>query len=304
MPTLKTKIDEKEVLLFLQKNIDPQITSLEFLKGGEMSQAFSYASSEKDYVIRLYKNDEAFKKDKFAYDNYSSVKLSIPKVYEIGKFSETLYYCISSLIKGTILDLLSFELQGKMIDKELDIMHAIHNTKVVGNGYGWWDENGNGTYTSWNNYILHKKDEIYSNWEMLYKNSFLEKEMIDIIYQEINKLVAFLPENRYLVHADLGWSNEISDNTNITGVFDWGNSVYGDFLYDVSFKHFWSSDSQFLQRYLDSLDKNEFNLKHVEERTRCYLLHIGLGVLGFFAESGQKDKYDKNKKRIEGLLSI
>lgn len=304
MSTLKTKINQEEVLSFLQKKIDPQITSLEFLTGGEMSQAFGFKSKNKEYVIRFFKWDDTFKKDKFAHDNYSSDKLPIPKVYEIGKYSDELFYCISSRAKEITLDLLSPELQIKMMDEEIKLMHALHSTKVICHGYGWWDENGNGTYASWKDYILHKKDEIYSNWEVLYGKSFLEKEIIEDTYLKINELTIFLPEDRYLVHADLGWSNEISDETRITGVLDWGNSVYGDFLYDVSFKHFWSSDSNFLEKYLHSLDANNYNLENSRERIKCYLLHVGVGVLGFFAESSQKEKYDKAQKRVEGLLSI
>ncbi|MBP7832306.1 MAG: aminoglycoside phosphotransferase family protein [Candidatus Levybacteria bacterium] len=304
MSTLKTKINQEEVLSFLQKEIDPQIDSVEFLTGGEMSQAFGFKSKNKEYVIRFFKWDDAFRKDKFAHDNYSSDKLPIPKVYEIDKYSNELFYCISSRAKGIVLDLLSPGLQIKMMDEEIKLMHAIHKTKVVGSGYGWWDENGNGMHGSWRDYVLYKKDEVYSNWEALYKNSFLKKEIIEKIYLRISQLTTFLPEDRYLVHADLGWSNEISDNTNITGVLDWGNSVYGDFLYDISFKHYWSSDSNFLEKYLHSVDRNYFNLDNADERIRCYMLHIGLGVLGFFALSNQKEKYDKAQKRVEGLLSI
>jgi len=304
MSTVKTKITNSDALGFLKKQASSEISRFEHIAGGEWSQAFGFSNQGADYIIRFNKDDDAFKKDKFAHDNYSSLDVPIPKILEIGSYSDELFYCISKRAEGVPLDLLSWDLQLKMIAKEMDVMHAIHKTPIKSNGYGWWLDNGNGFFKSWKEYILEKKEKLYAEWDSSFRDSFLKKEVIENAYKEINNLLSYIPEDRYLVHSDLGWSNEISDGEKITGVLDWGNSCYGDFLYDVSYKHFWSSDSNFLDRYLKSVDTNFFSLEHSDERIRCYLLRIGVGVLEFYARSEQKEKYDKAQKRIEGLLSI
>ena len=44
----------------------------------------------------------------------------------------------------------------------------------------------------------------------------------------------------YLLHGDYGFDNVLVDQGKISGVLDWANAKYGDFLYDVAWLDFWS----------------------------------------------------------------
>lgn len=303
MSTLKTKIDETEVLLFLQKKIDPGITSLEFLKGGEMSQAFAYALKDKQYVIRINSEDYSFKKDKYAYENYNSPQILIPKIVSIGTYNHNLKYCISEKIHGNTLDSGKDENRQYLVQLFNTILQ-IQNIKLSLGNYGWWDEKGNANFKTWKDYILHKKDDIYSNWDELEKTTFLEKSIVDAAYSLIENLLEYVPEERVLVHADMGYDNVFFENGKVSGVIDWGESLYGDGLCDIAFLHFWSSSVDISNEFKVFAGNSGRIYENYEERMKCYMLFLGVGAIGFFAKSGQKEKYDKSKKRIEELLSI
>ena len=111
-----------------------------------------------------------------------------------------------------------------------------------------------------------------------------------------------MPNLHYLIHADYGGNNLMSDGKKITGVLDFGNSSYGDFLYDVAWLDFWWNELDYKKEFYNYYAKKGVDLTDFEERILCYQLHMGLGILGFFIMSEQKDKYDYAKKRIFGLF--
>ncbi|NMB57512.1 hypothetical protein GYA19_06300 [Candidatus Beckwithbacteria bacterium] len=95
----KTKIETNIVLDFLKNKFDSSINKVEFLTGGEGSQAFSFGNNEKDYVIRINKNsNRAFLKDKYAFENYGKF-IPIPKIYQIGQLDNGYYFAILQFLK-------------------------------------------------------------------------------------------------------------------------------------------------------------------------------------------------------------
>lgn len=303
MSSLKTKVDANEVLEFLKGFFEKEISAVSFIKGGEMSQAFSFKNAGNNYVIRINSKKYSYDKDRYAYKHFSSNLIPIPKIFEIGKFNRTLFFAISEKATGKNLEHFDHEVQERLEPQLVSVLDAIHCTKIPdGSKYGHWNADGVATFTSWKDFILNYKDEVYSNWENLYKKTFLEKDVIKQIFKNIQNLSGFLPEGKFLVHGDYGFSNVISNGEKITGVLDWGESIYGDFLYDVAWLQFWHDKISYEQVFKKHYLEKNIEVPNYFERLLCYQLRLGAGSIGFFALSGQKDSYIWTKNKLISLL--
>ncbi len=88
----------------------------------------------------------------------------------------------------------------------------------------------------------------------------------------------------------------------VTGVIDWAESRYGDFLWDVSWINLWSPKLEFKKMFEANYSAAGRSVPWFEERIQCYTLLIFLRVLGFFARTKQKSKVDNMKVRLKTLL--
>lgn len=300
MSTVKTKINKDLVLDFLKENFDASITNIEFISGGESSQAFSFHSDKGNFVIRINSNKRSFEKDEYAFNTFASEKIPIPKIVRIGQIDEKYYFAISTLAIGKIInELTEEEYQETFPDllRVLDEIHAIDISKY--SGYGSWDLNRIGKFQSWKDSVLSVNE--YPTKENLFEVSFLERAVWNKIFTHIQELVKFCPEEKWLVHGDYGHNNAISDGRKITGVLDWAESIYGDFIYDIAWLSFWNSKEHAKQ--IDTYYSQK-EISNFAERLLCYKLCIGLSALSFFAYSEQKEKYESTKERIFNLLDL
>lgn len=303
MSTIKTKISEGKVVEILQEHFDPEIVSVIRLPGGEMSQAFSFVSEQKHLVIRFYKEDTSFEKDRYAHDHFSSEIIPIPKTHVVGHLkNDGLFYSITDQEKGKNLDQLDQTTREKLIPQEIEILHALHSSNIKQKGYGWWDKNGWAQYSSWQESLYAKKEHVDSDFFKVNKQYAPEKKDIEIVYKKMLELIPKMPNIRHLVHADYGMSNIMSDGENITGILDFGNSIYGDFLYDVAWLDFWMSERKYKEKFQKFYEIKKIDVPDFETRILCYQLHMGMGILGFFIMSEQKEKYELSKQRLFGLF--
>lgn len=306
MSTHKTIIDEELVKYFLKDSFSHDVSNLEKITGGEGSQAYGFKAKTKEYIIRINKHyNLGFKKDKFAYKNYSKENIPIPKIYKIGKINNLYHFCISQKADGKVLNSISsidLEKLNEELFSILDKIHAIDISETM--GYGKWNPENQGDSKSWREKILSADEHAKETAEKpsLFKSSFLEKDYWDKIYGYIVNLLPFCPEERYLIHGDYGFGNILSDGNKITAVIDWEASMYGDFLFDIAWLSMWSKKIDYENLYLERCNKNNLKIKNIRERILCYKFYIGLRTLSFFAYSGQEDKYNKLKETINKFL--
>lgn len=294
MSTVKTKINSEEVLAFLKKKVDSSIASVEFLKGGELSQACAFSTPKGDFIIRINKDKYTYEKDKYAFDHFASVSIPVPEVLDISEFNEKLFYAISKRATGQTFDLLDKETTIKLLPQLINTLDEIHSIKQDDGKYGYWNSFGKAAIGSWKEFILHRDDE--------FVNTHPNDDFIKKLHQLIQDFGKYLPEDRYLVHGDFGFNNLVTDGETITGVLDWGESVYGDFIYDVAWLTFWPSEVLFADIFREHYKKNDKRVENFEERLRCYLWQIGLSSLGFFAKSEQEDDYDWTKDKLLKMM--
>ncbi len=299
MSTVKTKINQDIVFSYIKDNFDSSISNLEFINGGEISQAFSFQTSKGNFVIRVNKSSRSFYKDKNVFERFGDKGIPIPEIIKIEQIDEVYHFAISKKAEGKHITDLTDEEYKKTLPSLLGIMDIIHGLDIKETkGFGKWNLEEVGVHDTWKEFILAVNE--FQNKENLFETSFLEKDIWEKIYLKIEKLSEFCPEERFLVHGDYGNNNAVSDGERVTGVFDWADSLYGDYLYDIAWISFWLKKPEKIKEiegYYEA--KNIYNFK---ERLLCYKLRIGLSSLSFYAYSNQKDKYDSIKERTLNLL--
>ena len=65
--------------------------------------------------------------------------------------------------------------------------------------------------------------------------------MFDQAQAALETIAEGCPDHRQLIHGDLLYGNVLdSPDDRITALFDWGNSLVGDPLYDIAWLIFWA----------------------------------------------------------------
>ncbi|MEN9647687.1 MAG: hypothetical protein RLY57_491 [Candidatus Parcubacteria bacterium] len=305
--THKTKIEQAVVEAFLNEHLNVQISNLEYIAGGEGAQAFSFSTEEGSFVIRVSKHGrEAFYKDQYAFEHFASRGIPIPRIIEIGHLDDMYFFAISEKVEGETLDKVPKEKVPQLFHQMFTILDSLHAADISDTqGYGKWNKDSIAQYESWEAFIL-DVDKYAKGGEgkpSFFETTFLEKDLWDETYNKVKELLKYCPGERYLIHGDYGFNNMLSDGKRITGVIDWAESMYGDFLYDIAWLSFWSHDidyEELAREHYQSIGKDVPNLK---ERILCYKLQISLGASSFYAYSNQEEKYKYIKERVKTLLN-
>jgi hygromycin-B 4-O-kinase len=190
----------------------------------------------------------------------------------------------------------------------METIDAIHHVDVSDtSGYGVIGDNGVGLSSSWHNSLqsILKEEEdwdFYGRWHVLFETTFLERGLFNRTYVQMVRLLDFCPEKRFLVHSGCGFGNVMVHEGRITGILDWIDARYGDFIYDIAWLDLWDRESHFPERFQRFYVDRGITVEHYTERLHCYQLYMGLDALRFFAKTQQRDSYKWIRQRISPLL--
>ena len=121
-------------------------------------------------------------------------------------------------------------------------------------------------------------------------------------------LAGAFPGPRCLVHNDLLNRNALAADGRVSSVFDWGCSIYGDFVYELATIVFWSpwhpviEQSDMLSRALDHYVDMGLDVPNFDARLRCCALHIGLVHIAYNAFLGDFDTLRSTERRMDAFL--
>jgi hygromycin-B 4-O-kinase len=302
--THKTNIDQSIIQSFVEQSLSSAAHDFEFIAGGESSQAFAFKVGEESFVFRANNSDnESYKKDLYAHEHFGLNGIPIPEVIQTGVMNNGYSFAISKKIPGKTINHLSDNEKVSLGPELLSTLDSIHDVDISNTkGYGKWDSEGTGQQESWKQTLLAVDQYVHSDSDgpSLFETTFLEKNVWDQAHEKFKELLIFCPEDRYLVHADYGGDNVLSNEGKITGVLDWGTSMYGDFLYDIAWLDLWSKDGNYAESYKDS--HAAVAIPNFNERVLCYKLYIILNSMSFFAYSNQQGKYDDIKTKLDALI--
>lgn len=300
--------EHEAVRQMVRRHLAAEVTDVHRLSGGEFSRAYAVTVAEQAYVVRLNAHDhapEAFAKDAYAAHHFASPALPIPRVVAIGDVGPY-HAAISERAAGGRMAELSRARQATLLPALLDTCAAIARVDVsTTSGYGYWDVAGQGSSPDWPTFLAavieNQVDGFYKDWHALFRDSFLERDVYEHIYQHLMRLVDACPSERALLHVDLHDDNILSDGERITGIVDWANAAYGDPLYDVAWLGAWFAVEGRPEAARALYDRHR-QAPQFAERLACYLCHLGLDDLRFYARTGRRAGYERTRARLLRLV--
>jgi len=213
------------------------VRDVEPLGGGAWSQVFGFRSGGREYVLRLGTFLEDYEKDRLAV-RFAGPDLPVPEIVETGEALGG-SFSISARIYGEALDALprvEFEAALPSVLRMLDAIRLANVSET--HGYGVWRTDGDAPAASWREYLLDVRngpaESRIEGWEERLQSQRWAMEMFEAGYRALEGMVESCPEERYLVHADTVGDNVRVRDGEVSGVVDWGNAIYGDFLYDLA----------------------------------------------------------------------
>jgi hygromycin-B 4-O-kinase len=306
---VKPQLDEAAVLALLRGYFAASIEGLAVVTGGQVAQTYAFAADGQDYIIRFNRRmATTFEKEALIYGRFASPRLPIPPIVQLGRLGE-LHYAISRRMPGKPLTELPPAENEALLPALLDTLDAIHACDVADQpGYGIFGDDGVGFFRSWPDSLRAIREEdpewdFYGKWHVLFETTFLERDVFELIYSRMASLLDYCPEEKWLVHANYGFGNVLAHEGRISGVLDWLDAKYGDFVYDVAWLDFWSPQQTFPARCAERYARQGISAPHFEERMLCYECYIGLDALRFFAKGGNEGAYRGTREHILSLLA-
>lgn len=304
-------LNPDKVQIFLKDKIQSEITNLLPVKGGEWSQAFLFTVKGKNKIIRFSQTDEDFLKDKYAF-RYNSAQLPVPEIEAFGKAFGG-YYAISSHIEGKMIDHLNSEEMQKLLPHLFDLFNALRQTDVSDtNGYGGWDAWGQGANHTWKEFLSNVNQDDATNrinWRPKLESLTDAYLLFQKVYSQMQQLLVYCPEDRYLIHNDLLHFNLLIANNKAAGVIDWGCSLYGDFVYDLAMFDLWQfyypsmQGINFPKEAIKYYKQQGVYLVNFEERLKCYQCHLALDAIKYCAYKENTKDLALIVKRIKNIIA-
>ena len=279
----------------------PHATEIVPLAAGMFAQAWAFSADGRDYVLRLNAFEEDFAKDEFAYANFASPALPIPRMVARGRYDETRHYAVTERRPGVTMSRISdADLPPLLPDlfAKIDAIHALDASRHT--GWGLTDDAFNGRFPSWEIYLrsFHNQKFDY-DWPALFAGGILEERLFREMEAEMIARLPACRSYRAIVHGDYGFDNVICHDGRVTGVLDWAEGRLGDPLYDVAYLDYWS------RLPLGDLwrEQTRHDAADFEARMVCYLLHIGLASMVIAAHLRDERDYRRVRDRTVSALS-
>lgn len=287
---------------FLQLNFDSRVDNVNPIGAGMFSHAFALTIDEHAYVMRVSECLDDFQKDVFAHEHFAAPGLPIPRVVHIDRFDHTRYFCVTEHCAGR--NLTEKENDVRVVAHLFDTLDTIHRAGVSQfGGWGIADANGRGRFDSWQNYLAALFNQKFDyDWSAFQRLSFWDQHLFEEFFRMMKRRLDFCPTERYLYHGDFGFDNILVDNGTVTGVIDWAEFGYGDFLYDVAYLDYFSRNIPYGDLCLERAQTSGRVISNFQERMQCYLLNIGLHNLAIAATLNCERSFIRARERIKSIL--
>lgn len=276
-------IDQATTFLRDDLGLDPR--TIEVLRPGAWSAAFGFHAGDGEFVLRIANQADDFARDAYAH-RFATPDLPIPKVTHRGACGEA-FYAISERMPGGFLDDLDGNGLRKAVPSLVAMLSALRTADVsASTGFGTWDEAGNGIYASWPAFLVETLEDTPDyrggSWRAKLEGSPSGAASFDRDSAVFRDLAAQMPDIRHVIHSDLINFNAFVHDHRISGVFDWGCAIYGDFVYELAWFEFWKPwYPQWTGISVADAARVHFaaagaDLAGFDERLLCYQIHIGL----------------------------
>ena len=309
---MNMEIDSNQAQTFLADHLGPACSEVVLIGAGAWSRCFGFRRGDEALVIRFGNYVDDFDKDQRAY-RYATPDLPIPKVLEIGSYGAG-YYAISTRVHGIPLENLSKAQWSAVVPSLAAALEAMRTADITATtGVGGWGRDGNAATTSWSEHLLavdrDAPDRRTYGWRKRLAAFSPQGEAAFTWGYGLLKEVATDAVPRCLLHCDLINRNVLVENERISGVFDWGCSLYGDHLYELAWFEFWAPwspqlDVPALRLELEARWRAAgYAPEDKEARLMACYLHIGLDHLAYNAYLGDWDTLLATAERMKTLVT-
>jgi hygromycin-B 4-O-kinase len=301
-------VTDAKVRGFVAKHYGRRAADVRGLGAGEWSRAYAFVLDGREAVIRFGRHVEDFRKDQVMAAR-SSPPLPIPAVFEIGAAGDG-YFAVSERAYGELLDRLDDRGMRMALPGLLAALGTLRDIDVSGTtGYGIWAPDGTGPAASWAQALLAISQETVRVpcWRAALAGSPVGTGPFDQAYARLRELAEGLPDKRHLIHGDLVNRNVLVQGSRIAAVVDWGNALYGDWLYDAAWLIFWWPWFPQWQGIDITAELEQHWELHgglppgLHHRLRACLVHIGLDAMAYTAYRGRWDDLVRIASQISKL---
>ena len=294
MPEPPSNVELPQARAFLVERFGADVDGVELIGEGAWSRCFGFAHNGSELVVRFGRHADDFGRDRLA-ARFATRNLPIPQVIEIDEAFGA-WYCISTRARGKPLELLDAAGWQATVSSVLSTLDALRGCDISSTtGYGAWNPVGNAPHSTWAEFLAAVDQDPPESRTHGWKRRLADSPHADGFaraHAQMLDLAGASPGARSLVHNDLLNRNAFAINGEVTSVFDWGCSMYGDFVYELATFVFWSPWYSALERLdiaaaaQDHYADMGLDVPNFEARLRCCALHIGLVHVGYNAFLG------------------
>ena len=303
-------VDSQGAQAFLTDTLKLAATEVELIGEGAWSRCFGFRQAGEALAIRFGHFVDDFQKDQFAY-RYAAPALPIPQVHAIGQAFGG-YYAISTRVYGIPLERVDAGQWHALVPAVVGALETLRLADIANTvGFGGWDAQGQAGDGSWSSRLLTVGNDdltlrIHGWRHKLATVPAGEAAFVwgfDLLQQVVTDDVP-----RSLVHCDLVNRNVLVEGTNLTGIFDWGCSIYGDHLYELAWFEFWAPwypqlDIAYLRTALEQQwQAIGYTPTNQANRLAACYLHIGLDHLAYNAHLGDWPTLLATAERMRTLV--
>jgi aminoglycoside phosphotransferase (APT) family kinase protein len=306
----------ERVQAFLEAHHGAPVHDLEALRGGFWSAAFAYCLGDQELVVRFGQSRDGYDFDAAAVA-FAGPDLPIPKVLAVGEGLDGAF-AISERHHGRFLedvDPSEAEVVGPTVERLLAALRA--RSAPPTQAVEW---RGEGPPSTWREWLANAlvDDPTYPNHG--WRARLAEHQAADALFRACEARLADLrdacPERRDLVHSDLLYQNVLLNEAGdeVTAVFSWKLSMFGDFLWDVAWCSLFApwhpgiGALDLFARTLAAPDLATADLQDAEARHLAYMLQIAAHHLGWNAWIGEeghlRDLMARTEQVLESAASI
>lgn len=305
-------VDLGQAQRFLEDHLGADIRDVELVGEGEWSRCFGFTHRGAERVVRFGRHVEDFRRDLFA-SRFAGPDLAIPEVTEIGEAFGA-WFAISTRAHGTPWERLDGAAWTATFPSILATLDALRLSDIADtSGYGFWDASGKAPHASWRDFLASVANDPpeyrVHGWRARLDELPAHAKVFEHASARMLELADALPEGqRSLVHNDLLNRNALAADGRVTAVFDWGCSIYGDFLYELATLLFWAPWYPVMDADRILADANAhhaangLDVPDLDARLRCCALHIGLAHIGVNAFFGDLDTLRLTEERMSAFV--
>jgi hygromycin-B 4-O-kinase len=286
-------VDRRQATAFLKQRFGPSAQNLAAVGRGEWSTAFAFDLHAEPCIVRFGAHVQDFAKDRRT-ARFRSDALPIPNVIEIGE-AFGMHYAVSERLPGGYIDEIDGSAMRRLLPSVfgmLDAMRAVDLSDA--SGFGMWDGAGIAPFATWGDALLDVATDKarLPEWRERLAASPTGIAPFNEALAALRELTPYVPNERHLIHSDLLHFNVLVTGDRISAVIDWGNALYGDFLYDIAWFAYWApwylawQEIDFVAETRRHFEAIGLDVPHFDERLRACMIHMGLDNQAYSAFTG------------------